>query len=747
MTIFVIAGLIPIGTLLAMAAMRFPRTWIEWKPRLAALLVLFSVGTYAAEPFLRGTFVGTGEAYNYSLSVADAVTQARSGVFPVLVGQTEYAFNGRIHPLRTAPWYCCAACILDFTTFHSLNFWQLQDSILALSIVGTAFTAYGSLRLLAGASRTVALLGAVVFEFSPAVLSTSYSMDLFMTITALPLVPIVAAGNMASFTRRSPSTYLVLGAAIGMAWLAHPPVALWLSAATAVIQLVLWVTRMPTLRAMVAVVPGLLVCLLFASYSFISTEQMHMVGGLSRHEDFSPLFVELRKAFPDCLKPVSAEARSLSDFQLGYVSWALLLVGGAAALWRRHLASLTLFAIAGFLVLLDLPVPHLTEYIWLHLPPLFPQLTNIWPMQRLYLVVTGLIVAACCALWRDADRRLRASPLACRAIVIALCAVGLVWVTEQARFFIKRGDVLQHKGDESADLQRSENIDLTLTSYALLGISDRFVNGVMDVGREFRVLRDPDRLEIANNWSPVTAGRMRAHGVLHTVAMEANPAHLSPLIRLEPDRRYFLTLRFRPAPFDGLLIMRGRHFIRDYPLPSAGQKRGFGMKPGNDPSIVLWTTDPDGTEIQMMLLGYQQGGIFADFELREIDPGSFPVELHGLVPLSGRVRVRESAWLETPRRFIPGYSATVDGAPVQVAISPQEAVMIKVPSGEHEFRLSYRGSPLLLGAFWTSFLTGCLFFLAVMALLIFRAGRHLRAAVRPAPTVAASTAPGPLAPA
>ena len=29
--------------------------------------------------------------------------------------------------------------------------------------------------------------------------------------------------------------------------------------------------------------------------------------------------------------------------------------------------------------------------------------------------------------------------------------------------------------------------------------------------------------------------------------------------------------------------------------------------------------------------------------------------------------------------------------------------MIETPAGEHEFRLSYAGTPLLLAAFWTSF--------------------------------------------
>jgi hypothetical protein len=356
----------------------------------------------------------------------------RAGYFPAMVGQTEFAFNGRIHPLRTAPWFCCAACLLDIATGHNLNFWQLQDSILTLSIVGAAFSAYASLRFLVGATRMVALIGAIVFELSPGVISTAYAMDLYMTVTALPLVPIVFASNVATFARRSVTNYLVLGAAIGFAWLAHPPIALWLSATTAVIQVAVWATRKPTWRALLVLLPGLFACVLLACYSFVSTAAMHDVGGLSRPEDFSPLFVEIGRAFPGCLMPVSDEARRLSDFQIGYLGWALLLAGSAVAAKRRQFSILTLFACAWLLVVLDLPVPYLTKGLWLHLPPVFPNLTNIWPMQRLYLVASGLIVAGCTALWPDADVRLRALSVGRRGAVFALCAAGLVWEASQA---------------------------------------------------------------------------------------------------------------------------------------------------------------------------------------------------------------------------------------------------------------------------------------------------------------------------
>ena len=275
-------------------------------------------------------------------------------------------------------------------------------------------------------------------------------------------------------------------------------------------------------------------------------------------------------------------------------------------------------------------------------------------------------------------------------------------------------------------MHRSENINLTVTSYALLGLPGHFVNGVMDAGREFRLLRAADRSEVANNWSPAGAGTLRAHGIFHTVSMRSPLVPLAPALWIEPGRRYVLGLKFRTPPFAGVLVLDGDHFRREYPLPSAGEARGFGMKAGNDPSIALWTTNPEGTEIRLSLVGLSGPGAFAEFELREVDTGSFPVELGEFLPLSGRVRASEPVWLETPRRFIPGYEAAIDGRKARVANSPEGSVMIETPAGEHEFRLSYAGTPLLRAAFWTSFLTGWALALCVLGWLASRAISQLR---------------------
>ena len=726
-----------------MGCLSWPKTWPEWKPRVLTVLILFGAGVYAAEPFLRGTYVGTGEAYNYSLSIADAVTQARSGVFPVLVGQTEFAFNGRIHPLRTAPLYCCAACLIDFATFHRLTFWQIQDALLTLSIVAAAFAAYAALRLLVGATHRVSLFGALLYEFSPGVLSPVYAMDLYMTVTTLPLIPLVFGSNLASFSRRTTGVYLIIGVTIGLAWLAHPPIALWLSASTAAIQLVVWATRRPSLGAAAAVVPGVVVCLLLAGYSFASTAAMHDIHGLSMPEDYSPIFVELSRAFPGSIMPVNEEARFLGDFQLGYVAWALLFFAGASAACRRRLPPAVLLGIAGLLLVLTLPVPFLTRFLWLHLPPVFPNLTNIWPMQRLYLVATGLILVAAVSLWPDADLRIRGLISSRRVGFTVLCAAALVWNVEQARLFIRRGLILQHSGQVGADLHRSENIDMTVTSYALLGLPRHFVNAAMDAEREFRILRAADHSEITNNWTPANADRLRARGVLHAVVVQPDATPLAPAIRIEPYHRYLLTFNFLCQPFDGVLSMDGEHFHREYPLPSAGGERGFGMQPGNDPSVELWTTDLEGTEIRLSLFGMKDLQAFAGFELREIEPSNFPVELEGYLPLSGRVQAGEAVWLETPRRFIPGYVASIDGRPAQVANSPEGSVMIETPAGDHEFRLRYSGTPLLLAAFWASFLTGSLITVSALGWFGIQAVRQIRSRRPTGSSAARASTPAP----
>ena len=62
-----------------------------------------------AFPFVTCRTVGTADAYWYGLMVGDYVTQLRAGIFPVFVGQSDFAFNGAVSPL-TLQRPTCGVC-------------------------------------------------------------------------------------------------------------------------------------------------------------------------------------------------------------------------------------------------------------------------------------------------------------------------------------------------------------------------------------------------------------------------------------------------------------------------------------------------------------------------------------------------------------------------------------------------------------------------------------------------------------
>jgi len=730
MKLFVCALSIPLLALVASACRAWTSDSAEWKKRLKIALVLFGLGAYAAGPFLNGSWVGTGEAYNYDLSIADGVTQYRAGVFPIFVGQTQYAFNGRIHPLRTAPYYVYAACAIDALTFCRLDFWELQDLLLVLSIIGGTFSCYASLRYLIGASRKVSMAASALYIFSPGVLSAVYSMDLFMTVTTLPFLPLAVGAVLRSATDRDYKITLILGVSVGMTWLAHPPVALWLSTFTVITEVVFILRRFPSGREWLSLIFGAVSGLLMAIYSFASTFSFRSGGGFMEAQDYSPLHEALQRAFPGALLPPSANAELLSDFQLGYVFWLLILAATIGAAVRRRIDILAICLISSLFLILVLPVPHVSWWLWRHLPPVFPNLTNIWPMQRLYLVVTALVLCAAVSLFGDSvDASLSKSKLSKWALGCTYL-IALGWTVFQAQPYIHRGSASVRSKTSASEKLRSENIDLTVISYALLGTPSYYNYGTVDPERWFRLLNDDDLSQLATNWDPSNPGPLKAEGEFKIAGTNAVGMQLEPDLRIGPHRKYLLVFHFRSPPIHALLVISGEHFYREYTLPSSDQSHGFGMRPSDQHALVLWTSNPGVTTLHFQIVGVDPAtGLLGQppaFTLYQIDPEHFPVRVDGWVPLMGTIDSPKSGWVETPRRFIPGYTASVDGKPTEVKKSPEDAVMFRIPSGKHEFTLSYPGTPFLRIGFWISFWS----FVGLVLYILFAAIRALRAGLR-----------------
>jgi hypothetical protein len=116
-------------------------------------MLLTGVATWLLHPFATTLQIGAGDALWYANMLADFVTQLRAGVFPIFVGQTDYAFNGAVYPLRVAPFYQHLAGVLDLLTGRQLGIFALQH--LCVLVVGYAgiFSSYFALNSLAAGQR------------------------------------------------------------------------------------------------------------------------------------------------------------------------------------------------------------------------------------------------------------------------------------------------------------------------------------------------------------------------------------------------------------------------------------------------------------------------------------------------------------------------------------------------------------------------------------------------------------------
>ncbi len=674
-----------------------------WSPAEAlrlGLLTLVCLGI--SGPFINDQGLGTGEATNYSLAVADTVIQARAGLFPVHVGQTEYAFNGRVHPLRTAVYFTHVPALLDAITFRQLSFWGLQNLSLALSLWLGVFVLYGCLRRAVSQTPWLSFALAMLFGSSPGLLAPAYGMDLYMTVTAAPFVVLAIFGATQSYSARTFSSYGWMAIGLAGTWLAHPPVAAWTSFASLGIVGVSWLTQRPCVSAALNLLVAGVLGALLSAWAFASA--LSLREGII---DASPanLVSELVTATTGSvgwagLLPVRAGGTELGDYQLGYAGWALFFTAVLVALRRGTGVVRALVGVTVFLLVLTLPIPVLHERLWQAMPPAFGMLTNSWPMQRAYLLLATIVIFSFALSW------LHVAPLFVaghkrRRQAWAVIALLCVWTVMQAWSFVSRGYFTRDIATRVAPVHQSSNIDLTGIAYAFMKIPRQFYHGTRDPEQELRLLApDAIRTVALNEGPPSQAGALWV-AELRTPAGDSSLFQFEPTVILEPGRRYRLKFQFGSATVSGVLVLKGSHGLyRQYLLPGSERGLGFGMYADNRRELVLWTDSPEAERISFALATTDSTAVipeaFASLELFSFDRAALPFRLISLAPsLVVEADITEDGWLETPRMFVAGYAATVDGVAVVPRRSPDGQTLIPVTAGHRRIEMSYVPSDLL----------------------------------------------------
>jgi hypothetical protein len=158
-------------------------------------------------------------------------------------------------------------------------------------------------------------------------------------------------------------------------------------------------------------------------------------------------------------------------------------------------------------------------------------------------------------------------------------------------------------------------------------------------------------------------------------------------------------------------------------MPRTGPSRAFGSGPTQSHLITLWT---DGKAAETVRLQFVFSGevvrelpVFGRYELFTYDPARFPIRVESWAPFRAQVRSDGDTWLETPRIYMPGYRATVNGRTVKASASPEGLVKLPVQAGESTVELSYVG-PLELRLAYYASLAGWLGLLGFAARHVWR---------------------------
>jgi hypothetical protein len=669
-------------------------------------------GVFALKPFLHDGILGGDDAKWYTAVVADHLEQWRAGLWPVFVGQTRFAAFGTVVPLRIVPYLQHLTVALDFATGRSLSPYMLLNLAIVFSGAAGGLSAYLCLASILPGRRLEAMLLAILYIWCPGVIGLPYAGQLFMSAMTLPFLPMVFVGVYRIFESDDFSGWALAAAGCAGCWLAHSPIGLWASGATA-LALVLrglsglgWDRRNAARAVLAACLFAGLAGYVFVSLSILTPPQ---VG----HTPRDTLLENIANTFPAVLRPVSPFASAVTDLQPGWALLALLAAASVAAWLSRNAAIRSLSIVGIFLLCLAMPVPGVNRWLWTGVPHAVIDATNAAPTQRLYAIL------AACTVTLGAGA-LAAKPR-CRGWVLAALGIAIAWSGFELRPFFLRGKLIANSKAQSEEALRPENLLLSRYSLGMLSYDNRFFSsGVMDFSLEQRVLGPDLRSYIVSDVGFVAPGHdfgpRNGHPELPNVLLgESAPGervwvNFNHTVTLEPGAHYLLAMDFSADNFPGILQLKGDAFLREYSLPESGMPFAFGSGRLNSRVIPLSSSATRPLELTLAFINQDPGADlrryhdFARYELIRYDPQSLPIRLKSFVPYTADVRSPQAGWLETFRYFTPGWTASVNGRPAAVRRSWNGLVAVAVGAGDNVVCLMYHAPMALLAAYWITWI-------------------------------------------
>jgi hypothetical protein len=690
-------------------------TWPGAALEMLRWLVMAAAGTALLLPFYGRHGFGSGDVYWYVAMLADVVAQIHHGVFPVWVGQSEYAFNGAMSPLRLAPLFQYAGAACDLLTLHTLEPTALANLVICVFGLMTAASAYLAVRLALPRHPALAGVLAGLWLVCPGVLAPLYAGFQYMEWIAMPFPPLLLYGCWRLWTRDDRAARLAIVAALAGMMLAHTPTALWgglLAAGMYLAHLVArrnWSAESGRIAAMAAGF-ALLGGFPVGSVLAIDNRASLTAAGSQPWAGFGDLF-------PGNFRPIDLNDMGLKAYQLGYTLMAAGIISLVLLAWLRPRGAIA-FALAVLVILpLTVPVPGLTNFLWSHAPSVVMTITNC-PPQRLFefwaIIIVFAVVLAVGAV--PPGPRSRWPSL----LLLGLC-VGGIWSAMQAEKMVSALKATFVDPEAVAVSLRPENLQLARFAYATFSNAPGYAShGHVDPGLENRLLDGPSLKLLAANADaaapkvrpesdPATLPRLAQTGVWTATSENHKPIYsLTPPLRLESGQHYALRLEFLHPEKTGVLQVISHDMFREYMLPDSGlglssSSLAFGALPTSSPVAALEQGSPGPVKPDAFFVAQAFSGEnfdFARFWLFTYDVADLPIRVSSWIPYRAQTETAIPAFLETPRIWQRAWRATVNGKPAVTRESPQHLVMVPLEPGTSEVVLTFHPPLWLATWFW-----------------------------------------------
>jgi hypothetical protein len=677
-----------------------------------------AAATLAMTPFYYNGGLGSGDAHWYTVMLGDFLTQLRAGVFPVWVGQSVYAFNGAVSPLRYAPGFQYVGGVLDLLTLRSLDVTALRNAELAIVAIIGAYSAYACIRpILRNAPWTACAL-AVLWITGPGILAPVMIGDQYMTFMTLPFVPLTLHGCWRLWAIGDRWSRIFIAAGLAGAWLCHSPIALWLTVIAACMYIPVFIRGLKDRRELRLAILTAAVFVILGAEPFVSV--LTLDNQIKDHAVGAAAADVVRANFPGNFKPIDPSKPGLQEYQLGFSLLGALLLS-VALMARLHPRGAWPFAAASVLIIpFTVPVPWLTHAIWTHLPGWFVTVQNIWPMQRLFLVWSSTIVFTAAIMLGPASLALGKGA---RAAIAGFLVCAIAWSAHEASRMEMGIYPLRATPEDTRLVEGPDNVQLSRYAYSSFAYSPSyFSHAYMDPWLENRLLDVHSMEPFVSNADVAGPDPSRAAAASSSAKLEQSGLwmgesitnseyyRLAPQLSLEPGRHYALRLEFLEPGISGTLQLKSRTMFREYTLPDSGSgiaregpSHAFGSEPGESHVLPIVVNDDAPALLTCFFVARHrtlQNLPFARFWMYSYDRERLPVFVQSWMPYKARVVAPKASYLETPRMWLKGWKANVNGNWTAALKSPENLVMIPVGVGTSHVTLEYFPPLELTLAFW-----------------------------------------------